>query len=51
MKKIFTFVGQSQANLIIKKMQRCKTEEDLDLWFNKGMKLNNLFLIYDIYLD
>ena len=51
MKKLLTFIGQSQANLIIKKMERCETIEELDRWFNKGMKINNLFLTYDIYLD
>jgi hypothetical protein len=51
MKTLITFIGQSNANLIIKKMQRCKTQETLDYWFNKGAKLNNLMVSFEIYLD
>ena len=51
MKTFITFISQSNANLIIKKMQRCETQKDLDYWFNRGIKLNNLMISYDIYLD
>ena len=51
MKTFITFISQANANLILKKMQRCETQEDLDNWFERGMRLNNLMLSYEIYLD
>jgi len=51
MKTFITFIGQANANLIIKKMERCETQEDLDYWFVRGMKLDNLMISYNIYLD
>jgi hypothetical protein len=51
MKTFLTLIAQSHANLIIKRMERCETEESLDYWFKKGMTLNNLCVSYEIYLD
>jgi len=51
MKTFITFIGQINANLIIKKIQRCETQEDLDYWFERGIRLNNTMLSYEIYLN
>ena len=51
MKKILTLFGQMHANLIIKKMSKCETQEDIDYWYNRGLQLNDFFISMDIYLD
>lgn len=51
MKTILIIIGQSYANLIIKRMERCETQKELDSWFEKGMKFNHICVSNDIYLD
>lgn len=51
MKKFITFIGQMHANLILRHMESAKCEETLNYWFERGKRLNNFMISYEIYLD
>ena len=51
MKTILTRMAQIYADLIIKKMENSETIEDVDLWFKKGIKLNDTCILNNVYLD
>lgn len=50
--KILKNVGQKVANLIVDRISKSESLDELQFWYNIGMKLDiYLTVMHDIYLD
>lgn len=51
-KRIITKISQLMANVIVDRLSKSESSDEIDFWFNIGMQLDiYLTVMHDIYLD